>query len=206
MHRTFREPTPGSQSPADPVVVSDIDSLRRIDLGERRGLEELVHRYAPIAQAVVGSLLDPTSTQAVTREIFSDVWRGCEVYDPAEGSVRTWLIGLIHRRAVDRARNEKEQRGGPGRGLRAPSGSFLTGGTTSAAGVMRSALQRLPSRQRQVVELMYFCGLSKDEVSRELGMLPDSVGACCVAAMHSLAEELGTSVGLEPRSLSQADE
>ena len=169
----------------------DESLLRAIAAGDTSALRALVRRYGPVALAVTSGLLRASSAQAVTTEAFRDVWRGAEAYDPSKGPVRSWLLGMVHRRAIELVREQPSKRCQPDSHMELPSDEpgLASGGTEefgNDVGDLRTALRCLSSQQRQVVELMYFRGLTRSEVSRKLGIAPTMVSASCSSAMRQL--------------------
>ena len=65
--------------------------------------------YDQVSSAVFGLvrrvLRDPAQAEEVTQEVFVEVWRTATRFDPLKGSVRTWILTMAHRRAVDRVRS-----------------------------------------------------------------------------------------------------
>ncbi|WP_395298583.1 sigma-70 family RNA polymerase sigma factor [Kitasatospora hibisci] len=78
---------------------------RRLARGEETALGELYDQLAPMVHGLAGRILaDQAAAAQLTREIFAHVWEHPEDFDPAEGSLRSWIGALTHRRAVDRLR------------------------------------------------------------------------------------------------------
>ena len=119
-------------------------------------------------------LRDPGYSEETTQEVYLQVWRSAESYDPAAGSPLAWLMTLAHRRAVDRVRAEqaagqRESRygaanvdpparlvsrfGDPAR--RTPAGDRMPGGS-------------LTELQRECIQLAYYDGLTYVQVSERL--------------------------------------
>ena len=92
------------------------------------------------------------------------VWRNPEGYDDERGSVRSWLMGMVHHRAVDLVRREESYRrraedgprGDARNGPTTPKRSWSRSGLPEERRVVRAALDELPAEQREVLELMYF--------------------------------------------------
>jgi RNA polymerase sigma-70 factor (ECF subfamily) len=107
--------------------------------------------------------------------VFVELWSHPDRYDPAAGSLRTYLIVLARHRAVDLvrselrriARQERHYRLTPGQHAEAP-GDHVQAAAMAAA--IRDAVRTLPDGQRQVVELAYFEGLTCREVALAAGI------------------------------------
>lgn len=206
MRDTLRGRDPGGPSTAERIVGSDEDLLRRIARGDAAGFADLVQRYGPTAHAVARSLLAPSLAAAAVEKLFSDVWRGSEVYDAANGSVRGWLIGLMHRRAADRSRHSDGEAAGSSRRSRPSVQNLQPPDQMGEGAQVRSSLERLPSQQRQVIELIYFRGMSIPDVSLRLGISAAATTARGVAAMRSLRDDLVGAEDVGPHPSRQAHE
>jgi RNA polymerase sigma-70 factor (ECF subfamily) len=124
------------------------------------------------------------------------VWREGDRFDAARGSVRAWLMGMVHKRAVDAVRREEAQR------RRADEASVRDAVEDPAEGVardldlpqerraVRAALDALPPDQRQVIELMYFDGLSQSRVAARLSVPLGTVKSRARLAMRRLRDAL----------------
>ena len=96
-------------------VTTDLDALlRRV---ARRDADAFAAFYDATRARVFGLitrvLRDRGYSEETTQEVYLQVWRSAETYDPTAGSALAWLMTLAHRRAVDRVRSE--QAGGPAR-------------------------------------------------------------------------------------------
>ncbi|MFJ6214271.1 RNA polymerase sigma factor [Streptomyces sp. NPDC092296] len=77
----------------------------RLALGEEAALGELYDQFAPLVHGLANRVLDSQEdAEQITREVFGHIWEHPEEFDPAQGSLRSWIGTLTHRRAVDRLR------------------------------------------------------------------------------------------------------
>jgi RNA polymerase sigma-70 factor (ECF subfamily) len=148
----------------------------RLVAGDDLALAEAFDRYG---RAVYGAALrvvgDGASAQDVVQDVFVELWSHPGRYDPAAGSLRTYLIVLARHRAVDLvrselrriARQERHHRLDPVRPHSSPGEEVLAADLASA---IRAAVRLLPDGQRRVVELAYFEGLTCREVARAAGI------------------------------------
>jgi RNA polymerase sigma-70 factor (ECF subfamily) len=158
------------------VEPTDTLLAARLEAGDDHALAEVFDR---LGSAVYGAVLrilgDWTAAQDVVQDVFVELWRRPGRYDPASGSLRTYLTVLARHRAVDVvrselrriARQERHHRLTPPQGADSPGDEVAA---AEAAGVVRAAVRRLPDNQRQVVELAYFRGLSYREVVAAAGI------------------------------------
>jgi RNA polymerase sigma-70 factor (ECF subfamily) len=148
----------------------------RLAAGDDRALAEAFDQLAP---AVYGAALrvlgEWNAAQDVAQDVFVELWSHPGRYDPAAGSLRTYLTVLARRRAIDVvrselrriARQERNHRLTPQPGVASPGDEVEA---AEAAGVVRAAVRLLPDSQREVVELAYFGGLSYREVALAVGI------------------------------------
>lgn len=107
--------------------------------------------------------------------MFAQVWREAARYDPARGSVTSWLLAIARTRAIDSLRSRRRLReveqpleGAPEPAVenRDPEASAVERGRAARA---RRALGRLPAEQRRAIEIAFFDGLSHTEAAAALG-------------------------------------
>jgi RNA polymerase sigma-70 factor, ECF subfamily len=171
-----RCPVPGNRASVPWVEPTDALLTARLAAGDDRALAEVFDR---LGSAVYGAALrvlgEWTAAQDVAQDVFVELWSHPGRYDPAAGSLRTYLTVLARHRAVDVvrselrrvARQERNHRLTPQQGLLSPGDEVAA---AEAAGVVRAAVRLLPDSQRQVVELAYFGGLSYREVALQVGI------------------------------------
>jgi RNA polymerase sigma-70 factor (ECF subfamily) len=148
----------------------------RLAAGDDHALAEV---FDALARSVYGSALrvvgDASAAQDVVQDVFVELWTHPDRYDPAAGTLRTYLVVLARHRAVDLIRSEFRRLARQERTYRltpqpAPAGAGDEMLSAETAGLVRAAVQLLPARQRQVVELVYFEGLTCREVASVVGI------------------------------------
>jgi RNA polymerase sigma-70 factor (ECF subfamily) len=175
---TIPEHCPTSRGRASVSGVEATDALlaARLAAGDDHALAEVFDRLGP---AVYGAALrvlgEGTAAQDVVQDVFVEFWSHPGRYDPAAGSLRTYLMVLGRHRAVDVvrselrrvARQERAFRLTPGQPHLSPCEQVTA---AAAARVVRDAVRLLPDSQRRVVELAYFEGLTCREVAVAAGI------------------------------------
>ena len=158
------------------VEVTDALLADRLVAGDERALGEIFDRLGPVVYgAALRVLGDASAAQDVAQDVFVELWCHPGRYDPAAGTLRTYLAVLARHRAVDLirgelrriARQERTHRLSPGQPPSLPSDEVVA---AEAASLVRAAVGLLPESQRQVVELAYFGGLSYREVALAAGI------------------------------------
>ncbi|MEO8469771.1 MAG: sigma-70 family RNA polymerase sigma factor [Chloroflexota bacterium] len=156
----------------------DADRQILVDVGEGRldALEGLYDRYRTMAYAIALRITaDPTLAEDVVQDAFLGVWRHASRYVEGRGSVKTWLLSIVHHRAIDAVRRRKPVTELPDTELPAPS-QLIEGdiwpevaGRLDAVEV-RAALDSLSTVQREAIELAYWGGLSQSEIATQTGV------------------------------------
>jgi RNA polymerase sigma-70 factor (ECF subfamily) len=116
---------------------------------------------------------DVTAAEDAVQEAFLGVWRHAARYEVARGSVRTWLLSIVHHRAVDSLRRRRATTTLPERDDAPPDVLTLPDlWGDVAARLDRDEIQRvlagIPAAQRESIELAYFGGLTQVEIATRL--------------------------------------
>lgn len=187
----------------DTEDLTDRRLLELIGADDEGAFEALFARYSVSASALARRILrQPFLADEVVQEVFLSVWNGAAAYDQMRGSVRSWLMLLTHRRAVDAVRREESVRRVAEAASREPlpvpdepgdavEQAWLLGERT----LVRESLAGLPEPQREVIELMYFSGLSQTKVAERLQIPLGTVKSRSLLAMKRLRRSL---VVMEP--------
>jgi len=151
----------------------DLQCLLRLQVGDERALEELYDRYTPLLYPVILRIVRIRGeAEDALQEAWLQVWRRAATYDPRRGTVAAWLLTVARTRALDRYRSaasrkraeeqiDPEPPSPPADPAAAPVRDQL-------AKRVRDALSTLDPRQRQVIEIAYFEGLSQSEIADRL--------------------------------------
>src|SRR5579863_7350065 len=95
---------------AQPLPVADSDLWRRFKLGEEQAIADLYDRYSQLVYSVAHQVLrDPGTSEDVLQEVFLQLWRVPDAFEPAKGSLGAWLTVVSLRRAIDRLRKLKTE-------------------------------------------------------------------------------------------------
>jgi RNA polymerase sigma-70 factor (ECF subfamily) len=152
------------------------DLLRRASRGDEAAFAELYDATSSRAFGLaVRVLRDRAQAEEVTQESYLDCWRHASRFDVAKGSAISWLLTIVHRKAVDRVRSaEASGRRDAAYGhreLTVPHDETAEAATASLeAGRVRTALAHLTTKQREAVELAFLGGYTHTEVASMLDL------------------------------------
>ena len=154
---------------------ADRAALRRIAEGELDALDGLYERYKTMAYSIAYRITnDSTLAEDVVQDAFLGAWRNAARYVEGRGSVKTWLLSIVHHRAIDAVRRRRptvelpEREDAPPPGLRLPD-VWNEVAANLDAGEVRAALASLTDVQREAIELAYFGGLTQVEIADRTG-------------------------------------
>jgi RNA polymerase sigma-70 factor (ECF subfamily) len=182
----------------------DVDLVRRIRAGDRGAVDDLYQRFRRPAFALARRILaDDVLAEDVLQDVFVTVWRDPAAFDRARGSFASWLLAMVHHKAVDAVRREEAHRR---RQARAEEDLVLSAPTSArdvedeawtrvVSDQVRTALRLLPSLQREALTLAYYGGYTQREVAALTGAPLGTVKTRMLAGMRRLREELGERAG-----------
>ena len=160
-------------------ALADEELMQLVRRGEARAFEVLYDRHSGAAFSLAYRMVGTRSTaEEVVQEAFLAFWRVNARYR-ARGSVRTWILGIVHNRAIDALRrgavHDRRRAGDEGLEERfaAAEQTDVEVARRDEAREVRSALETLPSDQLRVIGLAYFGGFSQSEIA---SMLDTPVG------------------------------
>ena len=177
----------------------DRDLMARLQTQDEEAFRGLFSRYAPTAKALALRVVRQQHlAEEIVQEAFMAVWRNPGAYQEQRGSVKTWLMGMVHHRAVDAVRREESQR------RRAETEASMTAaetidhaedivdqlGAPQEEAAVRSALGGLPQEQRAVLQMMYFDGLSQSQIAEKNGLPLGTVKSRTLLGMRRLRTAL----------------
>jgi RNA polymerase sigma factor (sigma-70 family) len=177
----------------------DRQLLRRIQGGDEEAFRTLFAAYGPSAMALASRVLRQAHlAEEIVQEAFLALWLSTELYDEGRGSVKAWLMTMVHHRAVDSVRREETQRrradelmGGMREETEDPSGDVVQAvAAVGERGAVRAALDALPPEQREVLGSMYFDGLSQSQIAERTGVPLGTVKSRALLGMRRMRAEL----------------
>jgi RNA polymerase sigma factor (sigma-70 family) len=181
------------------VAETDLELVRRLVDREPEAFDVLYRRYAPSAYGVaVRVVRQGFLAQEVVHDAFLAIWNAPDAYDSTRGPFRTYLLSLVHHRAVDAVRREerlreRERRANP---EPVPVEDVMESVVEEAdladrRRAVREAMGALTPEQREALELMYFKGWTQVRISETTGVPIGTVKSRVWAAMRRLRKALG---------------
>jgi RNA polymerase sigma-70 factor, ECF subfamily len=174
--------------------LSDEQLLQRVaDHRDGDAFTELYARYARAIYSLVSRVVrDRDAGEDVAQDAFTAVWRAARSYRPERGSAVAWMFTIARNAAVDSARARRPLPIGepPESPDPAPQPDAEVSQAFDAFRV-HTAVDALPAKERDVIALAYFEGLSQSEVADRLELPLGTVKTRTRAALARLAERLG---------------
>lgn len=169
----------GTASPEARPAPADLELVEKIRQGDQPALDLLYKRYAaPVYSLVWKILQNSEEAEDVALEVFWQVWRQADRYDPARGAPPAWIFTLARSRAIDRlrARNRREDRtisiDDPNLHFDPLDENASPDQVVSfrqSRDAVRAALEKLSPVQREAVELAFLKGMTHVEIAEKLG-------------------------------------
>ncbi len=170
--------------------------------GEARAFEVIFDRHAGAAFSLAYRMCGRRGVaEDVVQETFLSLWRSGARYDRARGSVRSWVLSVVHNRAIDAFRRAvvKDSRDvrddGIAERLPASEQTDREVERRDEANQLRSALGDLPADQRQVIELAYFGGFTHSQIAQMLELPAGTVKGRMRLGLAKLRVALGDPAG-----------
>ena len=176
--------------------LSDEALVALVARGDEQALAELYDRVGRIAYGLACRVLrDDRLAEDAVQEAFLGVWRTAAGFSAERGKASTWILTLVHRRAVDLVRREERRRAEP---FDESTAKEQTGGASAEDAAwlqfervrVQEALKQLPDAQREAIELAYYGGFSQSELAERLGQPLGTIKSRMFAGLARLRELL----------------
>ena len=156
--------------------LADEELMSLVAKGQARAFETIYERHCGAAFSLAYRMCGKRAlAEDVAQEAFLSIWRSGGRYDRARGSVRTWVLGIVHNRAIDALRRSvvHERRRASDEGIEerfeARERTEVEAARREEAETIRGMLDTLPDEQSRVIELAYFGGFTHSEIAEMLG-------------------------------------
>ena len=178
--------------------LSDEALVALVARGDEDALAELYDRVSRIAYGLALRVLrDERHAEDAVQEAFLQVWRNAAAFRAERAKASTWILTLVHRRAVDLVRREERRQAEP---LTEDTDLAQASEQTEEAAWLRFerervqvALKKLPDVQREALELAYYGGFSQSELADRLGVPLGTIKSRMFAGLARLREILDES-------------
>lgn len=191
---TLRRAAPSIASQRDLAHLSDEALVALVARSEEPALAELYDRFGRVAYGLALRILrEPSLAEDAVQDAFLAVWRHAPTFLPERGRASTWLLTLVHRRAVDVVRREQRHRVEP---LPDDPGTANVASAEDSAWLrlererVQAALARLSDQQREVLELAYYGGFTQAQLAERLGRPLGTIKSQMFAGLSRLRETL----------------
>jgi RNA polymerase sigma-70 factor (ECF subfamily) len=161
---------------------------------EQSALAELYDRYGRTAYGLALRVVrDQGLAEDAVQDAFLTVWRTAARFVPERGKASTWILTLVHRRAVDTVRREQRRRADSLDSAAEPAVEGLEEDAWLRLQRERvqTALRHLPDAQREALELAYYGGFSQSELAERLGQPLGTIKSRMFTGLSRLREQLG---------------
>src|SRR5205809_5304380 len=175
--------------------LSDEAVLALIARSDDQALAELYRRFGRLAYGLAFRILrDDALAQDAVQEAFLGAWRAADRFVAERARPSTWLLTLVHRRAVDLVRREQRRRTEP-----LQEAAEVAAGSTAEDAVwlrfererIQAALRQLPDQQREALELAYYGGFTQSELAERLGQPIGTIKSRMFSGLGRLRDLLG---------------
>ena len=152
-------------------LYADEDLMPLVGLGDAAAFAVLYDRHGRAAYSLAYRMMgEKQAAEDLTQDVFLKVWRSAGGYRAGRGSVRTWILSIVHNRSIDQIRSlasrrrtqEKVEAEAP---RSQASEAFAEAWRSAQRDQVREALGKLPSEQLEILELAYFSGHTQVEIA-----------------------------------------
>jgi RNA polymerase sigma-70 factor, ECF subfamily len=144
--------------------------IERIRSGDETAMADMYERYSGIVYGVALRVLGDTgAAEDVLQEVFLQLWRNPQAFDPNRGKLATWLAVIARNRAIDHLRKRPLE--DDIEDLPISTGVNLENEAARRLAVdkIRGVLSRLPQEQRRALEMAFFEGMTHTEIASKTG-------------------------------------
>ena len=182
------------------ITPTDEDLLLAAAQGDPEAIGRLYDRHQGTMYGLAIRITDDAGlAQDVVQEAMLGVWRNASRFDPGRAKARTWMLALVHHRAIDALRRRRASVTLPEPDVPPPAALVVPDIWDDVVGrldamALRDALGRVPVAQREVIELAYFAGRTQQEIASQVGIPLGTVKSRVRLGLLALRAELGGEV------------
>jgi RNA polymerase sigma factor (sigma-70 family) len=191
---------PPAASSRELAHLSDEALFSLVASSDENALAELYDRFGRVAYGLALRILrDEALAQDAVQDAFIAIWRSADRFLAERAKASTWILTLVHRRAVDLVRREDRRRADPLESAPEPTAQTTVEDEATLGyerRVVQEALRRLPPEQREALELGYYGGLTQSELAERLGQPLGTIKSRMFTGLNRLRDLLAQA-GLE---------
>ena len=183
-------------------TLADEDLMAHVHDGDAQAFEVIFDRHADAAFSLAYRMCGRRAmAEDVVQDAFLSLWRSGARYDHRRGSVRSWVLKVVHNRAIDAFRRTSVRTSrdvvddGLTERIAADEDTGAEVERREEAREVRSALDELPTEQRQVIELAYFAGFSHSQIAEMLKLPAGTVKGRMRLGLSKMRNVLGDPAG-----------
>jgi len=152
-------------------ILADEDLFSLVEAADAEAFATLYDRHSRAAFSLAYRMMgERQAAEDLAQDAFLKVWRGASSFRADRGSVRTWILSIVHNRGIDQIRSQASRRRTQDKieasaSRSQPSEAFAETWRNSQRDQVREALNTLPPEQLKILELAYFSGYTHVEIS-----------------------------------------
>ncbi len=153
------------------LILADEDLISLVETGDADAFATLYDRHSRAAFSLAYRMMgEHQASEDLAQDSFIKVWRGAASYRAEKGSVRTWILSIVHNRGIDQLRSHASRRRTQEKieasaARSQPSEAFAETWRNAQREQVREALETLPQEQLKILELAYFSGYTHVEIA-----------------------------------------
>ena len=157
-------------------LLADEELISLVEQSDAEAFAMLYDRHSRPAYSLAYRMMgEKQAAEDLLQDALLKVWRAAASYRPERGSVRTWILSIVHNRGIDQLRSLASRRRTQERVEASaprvqPSEAFTQAWRNTQREQVREALGTLPAEQLKILELAYFSGYTHVEISELLGV------------------------------------
>ncbi len=206
----WSDPAVAATEPAGEV--SDEQLLGDVASGDAAALATLYGRYQAMSYSLAMRITaDGALAEDAVQEAFLGVWRNAARFSSVRAAARTWILAIVHHRAIDAVRRRRPTSELPDSDATPPRSLVMPDVWPEIAGrldrdAIRRGLARLPAPQREAIELAYYGGLTQQEIAVRTGAPLGTVKSRVRLGLLGLRDALHAEGGREGHGAAATDE